>query len=94
MSNNNTISAENRINLVADPINKGFTMTFANRVTVSIRWGSFNYSDGKTNAECAAWNADTHEWVHVNDFDYGVDDVLPRLNTDQVAKFIYMASTI
>ena len=95
MSNNNTISdSQNHLNLVADPINKGFTMTFANRVTVSIRWGSFNYSDGKTTAECAAWNADTHEWVHVNDFDYGSDDVLPRLNTDQVAKFIYMASTI
>ena len=95
----NTISDSiSRFNLVTDSHNKGFTMTFANRVTVSIRWGSFNFSDGKTTAECAAWNADTHEWVHVNDFDYGVDDVLPRLNprlnTDQVAKFIYMASTI
>ena len=52
MSNNNTISdSQNHLNLVADPINKGFTMTVPNRVTVSVRWGSFNYSDGKTTAE-------------------------------------------
>jgi hypothetical protein len=95
MTNTDNISDTlNRLNLVADPVNRGFMMTFKNRVTVSVRWGSFNFSDGKTTAECAAWNADTHEWVHVNDFDYGVDDVLPRLNTDQVAKFVYMASTI
>lgn len=69
-------------------------MTFANRVTVSIRWGSMNYSDGKTTAECAAWDADNHEWVHVIGFKYDGDDVLPRLATDDVAKFIYMASTM
>ena len=95
MSNSDTISDSlSRINLIDNSNNKGFTMTFQNRITVSIRWGEANYSDGKTTAECAAWNADTHEWVHVSDFDYGSDDVLPRLNTDQVAKFVYMASTI
>ena len=94
-SENNTISDSlSRFNLETHPINRGFTMTFANRVTVSVRWGEGNYSDGKTTAECAAWNADTHTWVHVEGFDYHGDDVLPRLTTDQVAKFIFVASTI
>lgn len=90
---NYTISDSlNRINLSNDPHNKGFTMTFANRVTVSIRWGSMNYSDGRTTAECAAWDANTHEWVHVIGFKYDGDNVLPRLSTDDVARFIHSAS--
>jgi hypothetical protein len=91
----NTISDSlPRFNLVPHPVNRGFTMTFTNRVTVSIRWGEANYSDGKTTAECAAWNADTHTWVRVEGFDYHGDDVLPRLTTDEVAKFIFVASQI
>lgn len=94
-SRNNTISDSlARFNLIPHPVNRGFTMTFANRVTVSVRWGEGNYSDGKTTAECAAWNADTHAWVHVEGFDYHGDDILARLTTDQVAKFIFVASTI
>lgn len=80
-----------RINLISDKMNQGFTMTFPNRITVSVRWGSFNYSDGKTTAECAAWDADTHEWVHVDDFEYDGDDVLPRMQTHEVARFMYNA---
>jgi hypothetical protein len=83
-----------RLNLNDNPHNKGFTMTFDNRITVSIRWGEMNYSDGKTTAECAAWNADNHAWVHVVGFNYYGDDVLGRLSTDDVAKFMYMASTM
>jgi len=96
MSNTDTISDSlSRINLIDNPHNKGFMMTFQNRITVSIRWGEANYSDGKTTAECAAWDADTpHKWVHVIGFDYNDDDVLGRLSTDEVAKFIYMASTM
>jgi hypothetical protein len=99
MSNTNTISDSlSRINLIDNPHNKGFTMTFQNRITVSIRWGCMNYSDGKTTAECAAWDADTphtpYKWVHVIGFDYNDDDVLGSLSTDEVAKFIYMASTM
>jgi len=94
MSNTDTISDSlPRINLNDNPYNKGFTMTFSNRITVSIRWGKANYSDGKTTAECAAWTA-AHKWVHVIGFDYNDDDVLGRLSTDEVAKFIYMASTM
>ena len=93
MSNTDTISDSlPRINLDTHPVRQGFTMTFTNRITVSIRWGSCNYSDGRTNAECAAWNADTHDWVHVIGFDYDSDDVLARLSTDDVAKFVYNAS--
>ncbi len=91
-SENSTISDSlPRINLVTEYANKGFTMTFPNRVTVSVRWGSFNYSDGKSNAECAAWNADTHAWVHVPEFDYSGDDVLARMETHEIARFMYNA---
>jgi hypothetical protein len=90
---NSTISDSlSRINIITDSVNMGFTMTFTNRITVSIRIGSMNYSDGKTNAECAAWNADTHDWVHVIGFNYCGDDVLARISTDDVAEFIYNAS--
>ena len=82
----------NRINLITDAHNKGFTMTFPNRITVSIRWGSYNYSDGKTNAECAAWDADTQDWVEVPDFATDGDDVLARMETHEIAKFMYNAS--
>lgn len=99
MSNTDTVSDSlNRLDLITSDYNRGFTMTFSNRITVSIRWGKANYSDGKTTAECAAWDADTpntpHKWVHVIGFDYNDDDVLGHLNSDDVAKFIYMASTM
>lgn len=80
-----------RFNLISDSTNHGFTMTFANRVTVSIRWGTFNYSDGKTTAEVGAWNADNHDWLRVPGFgEY--DQVIGHLSTDDVAKFIHNAS--
>lgn len=95
MTEDSTISDSlARFNLEPHRVNRGFTMTFTNRVTVSVRWGEGNYSDGKTTAECAAWNADTHAWVHVEGFDYYGENVLARLTTDQVAKFIFVASTI
>jgi hypothetical protein len=95
MTNKNSISDSlNRLNLVTTDYNRGFTMTFANRITVSIRWGNHNYSDGKTTAEVAAWDADTHEWVHVTGFDYNSDNVLGHLTTNEVAKFIHAASTM
>ena len=80
-----------RINLTTDSHNRGFNMTFDNRVTVSIRWGKMNYSNGKTTAEVAAWNADTHDWVRVPDFgEY--NQVMGHLSTNDVARFIYNAS--
>lgn len=95
MQNTDTISDSlNRINLCNNPINQGFTMTFPNRITVSIRWGSANYSDGKTTAECAAWDANTHEWIHVKGFDYNGDNVLPRVDTMNIARFIHSASNM
>lgn len=79
-----------RINLITHPVHQGFTMTFPNRVTVSIRWGEMNHSDGRTTAECAAWNADTHKWIHVPDF--GSNDVVGHMNTHEIARFMYNAS--
>lgn len=82
-----------RFNLVSDSTNRGFTMTFANRVTVSVRWGIHNYSNQKTTAEVGAWNADNHDWVRVPGFgDYS--QVMGHLTTDDVARFIHNASTM
>jgi hypothetical protein len=89
-----TTNTTSYMELRTEPANKGFYMVFPNRVTVSIRWGEANYSDGKTTAECAAWNADTYEWVHVDGFDYNGDDILPRMQTHEVARFMYNASII
>jgi len=49
-----------------------------------------NYSDSKTTAECAAWNADTHKWIHVPDF--GISDVVGHMETHEIARFMYNAS--
>jgi len=96
MTNTDTVSDSlNRLDLITSDYNRGFTMTFQNRITVSIRWGKANYSDGKTTVECAAWDADIpYRWVHVIGFDYNDEDVLGRLSTDDAAKFMYMASTM
>jgi hypothetical protein len=93
MTNENSISDSlNRLNLVTTDYNRGFTMTFANRVTVSVRWGKYSNSDGKTTAEVAAWDADTHEWVRVTGYDY--DNVLGHLTTNEIVKFMCAASTM
>jgi hypothetical protein len=95
MTNTDTVSDSlNRFNLVTSDHNRGFTMTFSNRVTVSVRWGKYNYSDGKTTAEVAARDADTDEWVHVTGYDYNHDDVLGHLTTNEVAKFVHAAATM
>ena len=93
---NSVSDSLNRLNLVTTDYNRGFTMTFANRVTVSVRWGKHNYSDGQTTAEVAAWNADTHEWVGVPGYTKPeeFDNVAGHLNTDEVVKFMHAASTM
>ena len=83
-----------RFNLTSTDFNRGFSMTFPNRVTVSIRWGTANYSDGRTTAECGAWNADTHAWIQIPDFDYNGDHVLPHMTTVDVARFIHNATLL
>jgi hypothetical protein len=85
--------------------NRGFTMLFPNGIVVSVRWGTMNYSDNNllqqtkptmndsaTSAECAAWSFKTKEFVKVPEFGMDGDDVLPRMNTSEVARFIYNAS--
>lgn len=81
--------------LATDPTNQGFTMTYPNGITVSIRWGTVSYSDGQTTAEVAAWWNDKHNsWVHVPEFEYGGDDVLPHLTTVEVTRFMVNAMNI
>lgn len=83
---------DNAFNNYSNAVNNGFTMTFANGITVSVRWGNMNYCDqGKTTAECAAWWSD-QSWVHIEGFEYGYDDVLADLTADDVALFIHNAA--
>lgn len=78
--------------LYPEPRSCGFALTFNNSVTVSVRWGTMNYSDGCTTAECAAFLG--HGFIHVPGFMYGSDDVLSHLSSDQVAQFIETAARL
>ena len=65
-------------------IHNGITMKFSNGNTISIQFAKTNYSNGKTNAEVAAWDADG-EWISLGD---GQGDVVGWQTTDQVADII------
>lgn len=82
--------------------NQGFTMLLPNGIVVSIRWGSANYSDNRTmqptmkysatSAECAAYSFKTKEFVEVPEFEHRGNQVLSRMSTSEVARFIHNAS--
>jgi hypothetical protein len=44
---------------------KGFTLTFENGYTISVQLGKHNYSNGKWNAEVAAWNTNGGDFVQI-----------------------------
>jgi len=83
--------------------NHGFMLTFANRWTISVRWGENNYSDYKTTvhsldelesdmhkantAECAVWDAEG-TWQQ-----FGYDTVCGHMDSDAVAKLITEVSS-
>ena len=79
--------------LCSHEINQGFTMTFLNGVTVSVRWGSGNYSDGKTTAEVAAMNSNG-DFIPVTGYEsyWREDEVIGRMNTDFVVDWMFAAS--
>jgi hypothetical protein len=93
---------ESFFTLTDDNHNRGFTMLLPNGIVVSVRWGTMNYSDNRkmrptmsdsaTSAECAAYSFKTKEFVKVPDFGMDGDDVLPRMSTSEVARFIHNAS--
>lgn len=84
----------NAFNIDSNPSNNGFTLTFLNGITVSVRWGDMNYSDnGESTAECAAYDSDG-QWVLVNGFNYHDNTVLPNLSTEDVARFMFNASVM
>lgn len=71
--------------------NRGFMVRLPNGITVSVRWGDFNYCDqGKTTAECAAWIMRTDEttgkerrvWIQIGSFDYGPPPVRMQILSD------------
>lgn len=84
--------------------NKGFSMTFANHLTISVQWGSGNYCDNKDytksliddrkNIHNQCTNAEIAIWdKDDNWFDFGDDTVNGYMTTNQVAMWIEMVSS-
>jgi len=65
----------------------GFSMVFENGYTISVQIGEIAYSDGKKNAEVAAWDAEGN-YVHFE----GGTDVIGWQTTNDVAKMIDIVS--
>ena len=78
--------------LWTDPINHGFSMTFANGVTTSVRWGKMNYSDGKTTAEVAALVDGDFVCVPGYESNWDHDQVIGQISADEVVNWMYAAS--
>lgn len=72
---------------------KGFTMTFANGITVSVRWGEFNYSNGKSDAEVAAMDKNGN-FIPVRGYEnhWQYDQVIGHMTADAVVNWMYAAS--
>ena len=68
----------------------GFTLSFENGNTISVQFSQFNYSDGETTAEVAAWDADG-EWISLGD---GQGDVVGWQTTNQVADLIQKVKSL
>lgn len=94
---------QNSCNFYLSPnaVHNGFCMTFANGYTVSVRWGSFNYSKHDdpsdttcaVTAEVAAWDQDG-KWFHAPGFDYDGENVLPHLSPDKVLQFMNSVAAV
>jgi hypothetical protein len=84
--------------------NKGFSLTFENGITISVQFGSGNYCERKnlhanyssemlndiiesSDAEIAIWDEDDN-W-----FNFGSDTVRGWCSANEVARWIYIAST-
>ena len=73
-----------------DSMYNGFTLSFENGNTISVQFSQFNYSDGETTAEVAAWDAD-NEWISLGD---GQGDVVGWQTTDQLADLIQKVKSL
>lgn len=66
-------------------VQRGFQMTFANGITVSVAFGSMNYCDnGKTTAEVWCWDANGNS---VSVPGYG-KDVVGHLSPEEVLSYM------
>jgi len=89
--------------MIKSTSNKGFQMTFENGITISVQFGGGNYCENKhfeydypknhpvvecENAEIAIWDKNG-EW-----YDFGTDTVKGWVPANEIAKWIYLASTI
>ena len=77
----------------SDQYSNGFSMKFANGYTISVQFAEMNYSNGKTNAEVAAWGEDGN-WVHLSDGDMVGEDVIGWQSTNDVAKLMDKVSKL
>lgn len=86
-------------------MNKGFSITFANQVRVSVQFGPGNYCenhddrawDGKRgasclNAEVAIINDATGEWLTKEMVPDAGDDVLPRIDSTELLALLNKAA--
>jgi len=70
----------------------GFTITFTNKNTISVMFGSYTYSDnGETTAEVAAWDKDglwmvfqNKKWITLE----SGTEVMPRQTPEQVIEMM------
>lgn len=85
--------------------NKGFSMTFANGITISVQWGSMNYCSNRSFAKPIKWQHDMTSQINTsidaeiaiwddNDvwIDFGMDKVRGFVSADEVAAWIDMCS--
>ena len=74
----------------AQPLQRGWQMTFANGCTISVQFGRGNYSDaGSTTAEVAAWMPDG-AWIALQPH----DDVVGWCTPDQVLEHMRHVAAI
>lgn len=73
--------------------NKGFQLTFRNKLTISVQWGRGNYATGVTEEldMTSALSAEVMIWCNDTDrtLSFGRDEVKGWLSSDQVAIIIH-----
>lgn len=87
--------------------NKGFHITLANGITVSVQFGQYNYCENYgldtntshcANAELAAWDANgewvTREYLKSKGEQESVDDVIGNQTPDEVVAFLTWAQSL
>lgn len=84
--------------------NRGFHLSFANNLTISVQWGTSNYcerkksvylSDELRDVKVESKDAEIAIWENSNGkrwFNFGADEVKGYCTSDEVAQWIYKVS--